>query len=95
MQIQSAFSSAVQGYQRAEQGVREASAEIARQPVVEQEKRAELATPQAATSRDAEPARPVTEDLVKLRMEERNAQANARTLRTADQMVGTLINTTA
>lgn len=95
MQIQSAFSSAVQGYQRAEQGVKEASAEIARQPVAEQEKQAELATPQAAAPREAEPARPVTEDLVKLRLEERNAQANARTLRTADQVVGSLINTTA
>lgn len=95
MQIQSAFSSGVQGYQRAEQGVKEASAEIARQPVVEQERQAEQAASQTDAPRTPEQAKPVTEELVKLRMEERNAQASARVLRTADQMVGSLINTTA
>jgi flagellar hook protein FlgE len=37
----------------------------------------------------------VTDEIVKLRLEERNAQANVRTLQTADQVVGSLINTTA
>lgn len=95
MQVQSAFSSAVQGYQRAEQGVKEASGQIARQPVAEQERQAELAEPQREAPRDSAPAGGITDELVKLRMEERNAQANANVMRTADQMVGTLIDTSA
>ena len=110
MQIQSAFTSAVQGYQRAEPGIKEASAEIARQPVAAQNLAETTGAEQQVTgqnvavksaaspavaSREAEQPRPVTDEIVKLRLEERNAQANVRTLQTADQVVGSLINTTA
>ena len=95
MQIQSAFASGVQGYQRAEQGVREASLEIARQPVAQQEMQA-AAEGELAAAEQAQPAsqsQPVTEAMVQLRMEERNAQANAKVIETADQVVGSLIDT--
>lgn len=96
MQIQSAFSSGVQGLQRAEQGVREASLEIARQPLAKENEAAEAGSETAsAQPQSSTPVQPVTEQLVKLKLEERNAQANSQVIRTADQVVGSLIDTRA
>lgn len=97
MQIQSAFASGVQGYQRAEQGVQDASLNIARQPVAQQETEA-AAKGELEASEQTQPTaqtQSVTDSMVQMRLEERNAQSNAKVIETADQVVGSLIDTTA
>lgn len=95
MQVQSAFASGVQGLQRSEQALNEASAAIARQPVEQQQRNVESPQPQQATTSSASETRPVTDELVKLRLAERDAQANSKVIQTADQAVGSLIDTRA
>ncbi len=105
MQIPSAFNAGVEGYLKAQQGVAEASNAIAREPVRQQQS-AQLeqgaeSNPSTQQLRGAEQSsapqtdRSLTDELVRLRVEERNAQASAKVIETADEVVGTLIDTTA
>ena len=97
MQVQSAFASGVQGLQRSEQALNEASAAIARQPVEQQQQQrnVESPQPQQTTASSTAESRPVTDELVKLRLAERDAQASSKVIQTADQAVGSLIDTRA
>jgi hypothetical protein len=85
MDIQSALYSGVQGFQRASAGVAEATREINR--------RAQTGPTQQQPNLQTTEQRPsLTNSLVRLGQEERNAQANAKTMQTADDMLGTVID---
>ncbi len=104
MNIQSAMYSGLQGFQRASAGVTDATLDINRQTQTSQQARQDAAsqqddTAQAAaqpatntvTQQNNQPAA-LTDSLVRLNAEERNAQANARTIQTADQVLGSVID---
>ena len=100
MNIQSASYSGLQGLQRANAGITEATAEINRQTrnveqsqqetqTVDSQRAAEAAV-RAQTSTERPPE--LTDSLVQLNAEERNAQANVRSIQTADQVLGSVID---
>jgi hypothetical protein len=98
MDIQSALSSGVQGFQRASAGVTDATIEINRQTRANQQNETEQAVSQASASeqqrslQNTERSPSQTNSLVQLGQEERNAQANARSIQTADEVLGTVID---
>lgn len=96
MDIQSALYSGVQGFARASAGVTDATLEINRQTQQNRQNETEQAVAQAAAPQQAsvaprEPAS-LTDSLVQLGQEERNAQANVRSIQTADEVLGTVID---
>ncbi|WP_018691349.1 hypothetical protein [Algicola sagamiensis] len=100
-EINGALSAGLQGFQRASLGVSEASNDIARQPVVEQQQREQQQQVQQAdqairNEQPLETAAPpnVTNSLTQLVTEQTNAAANARTIETADEVLGTIIDVT-
>ena len=91
----SAFNAGVQGLQSASEGITESSVNIARaQTEREDVERVE----QSQEVRQAESPQPasqpvnVTNELVNLRVEQFNAQANTQSIQTADEVLGTLID---
>lgn len=95
MQIQSAFSAGMQGLQRASAGITEETININRQTQQNrlQEQDVSLQDRQEATPTPATaPARDLTQSLVRLEQQELQAQANVRSLRTADEMLGSIID---
>ena len=97
MDIQSAFASGLQGYQRASAGVTDATIDINRQTTANRQLETEQAVTQAQSAQQPRPLQsteppPLTDSLVRLASEERNAQANARTIQTADDVLGTVID---
>lgn len=98
MDIQSALYSGVQGFQRASAGVTEATVNINRQAEANRQNETEQAVVEtAATERQAslqttEQAPSLSSSLVQLGQEERNAQANAKSIQTADEVLGTVID---
>jgi len=98
MDIQSALYSGVQGFQRASAGVTDATLEINRQTQTNRQNETEQAVAQTAAadrqnglSVASQPAS-LTDSLVQLGQEERNAQANAKSIQTADDVLGTVID---
>ncbi len=98
MDIQSALYSGVQGFQRASAGVTDATLEINRQTQTNRQNETEQAVAQTAAA-DRQNGLPVasqpaslTDSLVQLGQEERNAQANAKSIQTADDVLGTVID---
>lgn len=98
MDIQSALYSGVQGFQRASAGVTEATLDINRQAQANRQNETAQAVAQtAATERqnslqNAEQPGSLPNSLVQLGQEERNAQANAKSIQTADEVLGTVID---
>lgn len=99
MQIQSAFGAGLQGLQRASNGISEETLNINRQTTLNrQQQQVDAAQDQQAqvdaTARpqQAAPATDVTQSLVRLEQQELSAQANVRSLRTADEMLGSIID---
>ena len=103
MEIGAAMNSGLQGMQRANQQVSEASQEIASaagRNDVQQQDNANTNGGQPATETATETAQSVnaastTESLVSLNEGQTNFEANTRTVETADEMLGTLIDTSA
>lgn len=99
MPISSVFNNGVEGFNRASQGIEQASAEINRATIEQQddEQLAQQRQLQAARPEEAvtppvtQPAR-LDEALVNLKVEEFNAKANTQTIQTADEVLGTLID---
>ena len=92
MNVNSAFNAGVQGLNSASQGVEKASLDISRATTESQQVESQTlkaAPPEAATGQA--PVR-VDEAVVNLRVEQFNAQANTRTIQTADEVLGTLID---
>jgi hypothetical protein len=105
MEIQSAFSAGLQGLQRASSGITEATVNINRDALNQQRVRnaQDSAADSAANSNRNELANKaqtpnvastpnVTDSLVQLKTEAVSATANARSVRTADEVLGTLID---
>ena len=97
--LPSAFQSGVSGYQKAEQGVADAALQISRLNT-EQERVAEAQITQQQTQEAAPPPPPKQEqpnvsleaEAVNLIVNKKLAQASAKVIKTADDMVGTLID---
>lgn len=96
MDIQSALYSGVQGFARASAGVTDATLEINRQTQQNRQNETEQAVAQTAAPQQASVApresASLTDSLVQLGQEERNAQANVRSIQTADEVLGTVID---
>ncbi|WP_215398937.1 excinuclease ATPase subunit [Rheinheimera oceanensis] len=99
MDIQSALYSGMQGFQRASAGVTDATIDINRQTRANRLNETEQAvvTPAVAAEQPrqiqtAEQPGSLTSSLVQLGQEERNAQANVKSIQTADEVLGTVID---
>ena len=99
MELQSAFASGLQGFQRASNGITEATVNINRETTNEQRFRNAqdtAAVEQADQQRQvpvAEPANPSLEQsLVQLVTEQNYAEANVKSIKTADEMLGSVID---
>ncbi|HEY9042070.1 MAG TPA: excinuclease ATPase subunit [Rheinheimera sp.] len=98
MDIQSAFYSGLQGYSRASAGVTEATVNINRQTQLNRQNETEQAEAQTETAGSSqrlqapEPPVSLTDSLVQLGQEERLAQANVKSIQTADEVLGTVID---
>lgn len=103
MQIQSAFSAGMQGLQRASDAISEETLNINRQTTQNRQQEQQVAAADAQqtanptpTNAAAEPNRAAgtdtTQSLVRLEQQELLAQANVRSLRTADEMLGNIID---
>lgn len=98
MDIQSALYSGVQGFARASAGVTDATLDINRQSRLNRQNETEQAVAQTAAAEQQRPLQtteqPVslTNSLVQLGQEERNAQANVKSIQTADEVLGTVID---
>ncbi|WP_240224796.1 excinuclease ATPase subunit [Rheinheimera hassiensis] len=98
MDIQSALYSGVQGFQRASAGVTDATIDINRQTRANQLNETEQAVTPTQTAEQprqlqtAEQPGSLTSSLVQLGQEERNAQANVKSIQTADEVLGTVID---
>ncbi|MCP5207535.1 MAG: flagellar biosynthesis protein FlgE [Hahellaceae bacterium] len=79
MAINSLLHTGVQGVQSSVRGMQVAADRIA----------------QTATSDTVRPASELAEDIVDLKLYERSAQASAKVIKTADSLLGTLLDTTA
>ncbi|WP_423188089.1 hypothetical protein ACO1PK_07730 [Alishewanella sp. d11] len=97
MQIQSAFNAGMQGLQRASAGITEETININRQTQLNRQQEQDFAV-QAETQASptpppaAAPVQDVTQSLVRLEQQQLQAQANVRSLRTADEMLGSIID---
>lgn len=92
MQINSAFSSGVYGLNQASQQITESSERIANQPM-SSEAESQLVNPEGANPNNYV-AGPVTTELVNMKLAEVQAQASTKVIKTADEMVGSLIDVT-
>lgn len=92
MNIQSAFSAGLQGYQRAADGVTEASVNISRQHLNRVANQSDTA-PEVNPDRFVDAGRKTaTDSLVQLKQGELQARANVNSIRTAGDTLGTLID---
>lgn len=99
MPIGDVLNNGIDGYNRASQGIERATAEINRAAASEQDesqlaqqRQLQGASPdEAITAPVSQPAR-IDEALVNLKVEEFNAKANTQSIRTADEVLGNLID---
>jgi septation ring formation regulator EzrA len=97
MEIQSAFSSGVQGFQKATEDASKAASDIAQQTASsgQQEfeaQEAQATQPQTATTPVAQEPTGITESVVNLKVAEVQAKASAEVVQSADENLGTLID---
>lgn len=103
MDINGAMNAGLQGLQRASQQVSEASADVAnagRRNDVQQRENAQASETVAASETASETSQSVnannaTEGLLDLQQGKTSFEANTRTVDTADEMLGTMIDTRA
>ncbi|ALO43513.1 hypothetical protein [Pseudoalteromonas phenolica] len=99
MPIGDVLNNGIEGYNRASQGIERATAEINRATISEQDesqlaqqRQLQAASPdEAVTAPVSQPAK-IDEALVNLKVEEFNAKANTQSIRTADEVLGTLVD---
>lgn len=100
MELQSAYSSGLQGLQRASNGITEATVNINREAINQQRalnaQQANAAAQQPEPVQQPQPKTPALEQsLVQLTTESVYAEANVRSIKTADEVLGTLIDVSA
>lgn len=81
MEINSAFSSGVVGFQNASQQITESSERIANQTIRPEE-----------TEQSSRSTVPITTEVINMKLAEVQAKASAKVITTADDMLGSLIN---
>lgn len=98
MDIQSALYSGMQGLQRAGAGITDATIDINRQSRTNRQNETEQAIAQTQAAEQprqvqisAQPPS-LNNSLAQLGQEERNAQANVKSIQTADEVLGTVID---
>lgn len=91
MEIGSAFSTSLQGFQRAEQAITQESANIAQQGA-QRSTLAEENTPPPEQQAVQQQQQSLESSVVNLTSERNNAQANAKVLETADEALGSIID---
>jgi flagellar hook protein FlgE len=89
MNIQSTFDSGVAGFNQATERAAESAREINQQQVTQAQPNEEVVEVEASAQQNT----PVTESLINLRLAETQAQASAKVIETADNMLGSLIDT--
>lgn len=102
MEVPSAFNSGVQGFQRAQLSANEAAQNIVKQTTPPENEQAERsaesqrAEAQEQTSLASNQQTPtLTDSIVQLKVAEHQAKASANVIKTADETIGTLIDTKA
>lgn len=95
----SAFAAAQYGLQNASEGISQAASSIAQRTVEDAASPAQPVTPNTdtnSTSPTSSSTTPrLTDDLIALNVNERNAQASAKVLGVADEMLGSIIDVMA
>lgn len=93
MEIGSAFSTGLQGYQRAEQAITQESANIAQQGAQSRSLAEDTAAPPPEPQQAVQQQQQSLESsVVNLTSELNNAQANVRSIETADEVLGSIID---
>ncbi|WP_462150565.1 hypothetical protein [Pseudoalteromonas xiamenensis] len=99
MPIGDAFSNGVEGFNRASQQIERASADINRATLqqqdddqIAQQRQLQAARPEEAVTPPVSQLPRLDESLVQLKVEEFNAKANTQSIRTADEVLGTLVD---
>ncbi len=94
MQIQSAFTAGMQGLQRASAGITEETININRQTQQNRVQEQEVAAQTTADTTPTPTQQPqdINQSLVRLEQQQLQGQANVRSLRTADEMLGSIID---
>jgi predicted secreted protein len=104
MEIQSAFNSGVQGFQKATENANQAAADIAastasgRQElsIGQDAQSIEQPTSAVASSNDSQKSLPsLSQSVVDLKVAEHQAKASAQVIKSADESLGTLLDVTA
>ncbi|WP_440874842.1 hypothetical protein [Thalassotalea sp. PLHSN55] len=97
MDIQSAFSSGVQGFQKATEDANQAAAGIARETSGADNITQTQAVPQTAENQalPAEQLPSLNQEIVNLKVAQHQAEASAQVIKSADESLGTLIDVTA
>ena len=95
----SAFAAAQYGLQNASEGISQAASSIAQRSVEDTASPAQPITPNTDTNRTSPTSSSttarLTDDLIALNVNERNAQASAKVLGVADEMLGSIIDVMA
>lgn len=93
-QVPSAFNSGLNGIKKAEQGVEDAALQISRlNTEQDQVQGAKVENKEQLAAEQNRPQPSLTEEAVNLVVNEHLAKANTKSIKTADDMIGTLIDT--
>ncbi len=93
-QVPSAFNSGLNGIKKAEKGVEEAALQISRlNTEQDQVQGAKAENKEQLAAEQNRPQPSLTEEAVNLVVNEHLAKANTKSIKTADDMIGTLIDT--
>ena len=93
MPINSAIQSGLDGYNRASYGIERAAQNISSATArTEQQPETQPASEQEGVTQPVQSSAEISQELVNLRVEQRNAEANANTIRTADEVLGTILD---
>lgn len=92
MEIGNAYASGLQGYQTAARGITEATANINQSAAESRNQIQGVAAQPAALAPDAPNTPSVESQIVRLSVERLNGEANIRTIETADEVLGSLID---
>ena len=101
MEIQSAFNSGVQGFQKATENANQAAADIAASTASGRQELSigqseEQPTAAVASSNDSQKSLPsLNQSVVDLKVAEYQAKASAQVIKSADESLGTLLDVTA
>jgi flagellar hook-associated protein FlgK len=93
-QMPSAFNSGLSGVKKAEQGVEDAAVQVSRLNIEQNQVQSETEdNKEQLAMADSRPQPELTEEVVNLAVNEHLAAANSKSIKTADDMIGTLIDT--